>query len=75
MKSVRVQITDPVTGDLTQRVPATECVVCGDVVLGAAGVDGRGRCMCCVRAARARVGRPSRSRTTGAVSSTAMAKG
>lgn len=50
--AVLVQVTHAVTGELVRRVPGIECRGCGDIVLGAMGIDGKGRCACCARAAR-----------------------
>lgn len=47
-----VQVADPATGAVRQRVPAVACKGCGDIVLAGAALDARGRCSCCVRAAR-----------------------
>lgn len=41
-----VQLVDPLTGAVTQRLPATVCA-CGDIVLGAA--SGRISCPTCDR--------------------------
>lgn len=49
---VRVQITDPRTGDLLARVPAVICAACGDVVLAGVHIDVLGRCACCVLASK-----------------------
>lgn len=49
---VLVQIAHPITGGLAYRVPAVFCTACGDVVLGAVGIDKLGRCACCAREAR-----------------------
>jgi hypothetical protein len=50
--TVRVQFRDPQTGELTARVPAFVCALCGDVLLGANNqLDVRGHCSCCARLA------------------------
>jgi hypothetical protein len=45
---VFVQFTDPNTGDMTMRIPATQCRACNDIVIG--DVSGRDICSPCHRA-------------------------
>lgn len=59
-RCVRVQFTDPLTGELQQRLPAVVCASCADVVIGVAGVDHTGRCARCTRS---KTKRPSARRS------------
>lgn len=51
---VLVQITDPRTGQLLQRLPGVWCAGCGDVVLAGVGMDRHGRCASCAAAKETR---------------------
>ena len=42
-----VQIADPRTGHVIERLPGVRCRLCRDVVLAGVGIDKSGRCACC----------------------------